>query len=201
MCARFIVDRNVFFVVMPEKSPSDRNPEEPQPERDPGCLEWYENGHGLLCYTEETYAEKETRTEEKTYAEENADQMRLLRRYKEAGRAHVAAEQQMREAKDQLDGSNFKIGSDDRHILELSLATEATILCSRDKDLRYDFRNLNIDEKARQLYPVGPQRERSRSKEQAEKERIREERIKRKQTEFLVRNRCERASPASPAGA
>lgn len=135
-----------------------------------------------MCYTEEIYPKEEARTKGKPYAEENKDQMKLLRKYKEAGRAHVAAKQQMREARAQLRRSSFKIGSDDRYVLALSLATEATILCSRDKGLQNDFRNLNIDGKTRKTYPVSPQKVPPGSEEQIE---------------FLARNRCKRASPAS----
>ena len=182
MCARFIVDRNALFVVMSKKSGR---------ERDPGFLDWFTDRHGLLCYAEETYAEKKTRVKEKTYAEENTDQMKMLRAYKEAGRVHVATKQQMIEATIQLDTSDFEIGSDDRHVLVLSLATEATILCTRDGSLRKDFRNLNIDGKHRKIYPVSPQ-----NPSPETKERFREE-----QREFLARNRCGKAVPADPAGA
>ena len=185
MCARFIVDRNALFVVMPKK---------PRRERDSGFLEWYKNKHGLLCYAEETNAEEETRAKERTYAEENEDQMEMLREYKRLGRAHVAAEQQMREARTRLDMSDFKIGSDDRYVLALSLATEATILCTRDRLLKEDFRKLNnIDGKTRHAYPVSPQKL---PPEKGEQIKIKEE-----QKEFLVRNRCEKAAPADPAGA
>lgn len=176
MCTRFIVDRNVLFVVMRKKS---------NRERDPFFLDWYKNGHGILCYTEETYAEEGTHTKERTYAEENADRMNMLRTYKEAGLAHVAATRQMREARSQLDMSNFIIGSDDRYVLALSLATEATILCTRDGLLQEDFRNLDIDGKTRQVYPVSPQKTPPGSEEQIE---------------FLEQNRCERVSPVSPSG-
>ena len=182
MCVRFIVDRNVLFVVMSKKS---------RRERDLGFLEWYDNRHGLLCYAEETYAGEETRAEEKTYAEENADQMKMLRRRKEAGQAHVVVEQQMREARAQLDMSDFEIGSNDRDVLALSLAAEATILCTRDGSLRKDFQNLNIDGKVRKIYPVSPQNPPPGTKE----------RFRREQREFLERNRCEKAPPVDPIGA
>lgn len=182
MCARFIVDRNAFFVVMPRQS---------RRERDLRFLEWYKNGHGRLCYAEETYPEKETRSREKTYAEENADQMELLEEYRAKGDALVAAGHQMREASAWLDMSGFKICSNDRHMLVLSLATEATILCTRDGSLRKDFRNLNIDGKVRKIYPVSPQNPPPETKE----------RFKQEQREFLARNRCEKAPPVDPIGA
>lgn len=182
MCTHFIVDRNALFVVMPKRS---------RRERDPGFLEWYVKGHGVLCYAEETYAEEGTRANEKTYAEENEDQMELLTEYKARGDARVVAEHQMREARTWLDMSGFKIGSNDRHVLALSLATEATILCTRDRLLKEDFRNLDIDGKIRKIYPVSPQNPPPEIEEQ----------LKGEQKEFLERNRCEKVSPASPAGA
>lgn len=170
MCTRFIVDYNVIFLVMREKSSSDSS------ERDQNFLEWYSSGHGVLCYGEELYAI------------ENLHQMNILAAYKESGKAILATTGQINMAKSKLNQAGYEIKSLDRHMLAISLVTEATVLCTRDKKLQDDFQNLNLDGKSRKVYPVSPQGQSSK-KEESKLE---------KQIKFLEQNRCEKVLSASP---
>lgn len=162
MCARFVVDQNVIFIIL--------DPNDGESERDLIFRAWYDDGHGFLFYTNTG-----------KYAEENRHHLGILEEYAEAGKANLVSEEQLSEAEQelrrQLDSSGLEIRSNDRHMLALSLAAEATILCTRDKALRDDFRNLDIDGKTRKVYPINSK-------------------IKERQIQFLEQNRCERVPPA-----
>lgn len=164
MCTRFIVDEDSFYVVMPPK---------PSKERDQKFREWYMRGHGVLCYGERQYAGESPRRKER------------LMEYKMSGKAVLATESEISKARGQIEAAKIHTESNDRCTLAISLATEATMLCTKDRKLQNDFRNLDIDGKTRHVYPISYQDKPPRLEEQAE---------------FLKQNRCERAAPGNPVG-
>jgi len=134
-----IVDKNSFWRIAP--SPK-------RPDRIDSCLiSWIEQGYGVLAYSTEG-----------GYLEELADNERILRFFVEWRRQPIVR----LIATCKLDGARAKlrhveIRSNDRHVLELALASEALVLCSEDKKLQEDFVDTQIlpriDSRSRKVYP------------------------------------------------
>lgn len=104
--------------------------------------------------------------------------------YKASGRAILATENEISTARNRIGDAKIQTESNDRDTLAISLVTDATILCAKDRQLQNDFLNLSIDGKVRQVYPIRHQQGLPRLEEQAE---------------FLKQNRCERVAPGNPA--
>jgi len=90
---------------------------------------WIENGDGVLAYPKTGRFEQELRKNH------------VIREYlsrQRRGRSQLVDTPQLEEASAMLQGQEFR--SNDRHILELALASNAQVLCTNDEDLKQDFR-------------------------------------------------------------
>ena len=98
--------------------------------------------------------------------------MELIRRYDQGGQLRKISAEALAVARAEIREKAHQ--SNDQHILSLALASEASILCSNDSDLRADFKNKDIlppmGRQSRKLYPVDGSR--------------------RTRREFLNRQRC-----------
>ena len=77
------------------------------------------------------------------YAEEiesNSKAAKVLKRYKRARRATVPHRQELDDAMKEFSKKDIK--SNDAHILAVAKASHATLLCTKDRDLKDDFKRL-----------------------------------------------------------
>ena len=139
MCTVAVVDKNSFWRIAPSPNKLDR--------KDSCLTSWIEQGYGVLAYSTEG-----------GYLEELADNERILRFFVEWRRQPIArliGSCQLNHARSKL--RHVEIRSNDRHVLELALASEALILCSEDKRLQEDFVDPQIipriHSRSRKVYP------------------------------------------------
>lgn len=141
MCSIIIVDTNLLSTIVPKEGKEDN--------LDDILVSWIEEGHGILAYSDSGKYSEELKDEGKSwrwFRSLRQDQARLIRSDKLA------------QAKEALKLKGTPPDSDDTHILQLALASDALILCSEDTDLRGDFLNRDVlpnvaKRQRRSLYP------------------------------------------------
>lgn len=140
MCTITIIDTDSLWKLAPRQSIQDR--------RDTELYGWIRQGHGILAYTSSG-----------TYSDEldNSPRLRsLFEEYRRGGRAVLVGVSELERASDRLEDSMIR--SNDRHMLELALASEALVLCSGDGKLKKDFIDTNIlpsvGQLKRAIYPL-----------------------------------------------
>ena len=118
MCTTVIIDASVFGGIA-------------GPEYD-ALHSWLTRCHGVLAFTEKgRYAQEIDR---------NSRMLTLLGEYRRAQLVKQVAAVTVRQAEGALDPSAMQ--SNDRHVVALAKASDAEILCSRDRDLQRDFLEL-----------------------------------------------------------
>lgn len=134
-----IVDKNSFWRIAPSEKKADRI--------DSCLISWIERGYGVFAYSLEG-----------GYFEELADNERILRFFLEWRHqpwVRLIGACRLDDARSKL--RDVEIHSNDRHVLELALASEALVLCTEDKKLQKDFVDPQIlpriDSRSRQIYP------------------------------------------------
>lgn len=131
MCVVAIVDADSFPVLAGRHG-----------EGDSLFLSWIGSRHGILAVSSSGQYFEELR--------KNRPIMDLIRRYDQGGQLRKISADQLSVTDDQIAQKNLR--SNDSHILSLALASDAKVLCSKDDDLRKDFKNRDI------LQSVGRQR-------------------------------------------
>ena len=132
MCTTVIIDASVFGgIAGPEYA---------------ALHSWLDRRHGVLAYTGKgRYAEEFDR---------DPRMLRLLGEYRRAQLVKQVPAETVRRAEGTLDESTMQ--SNDPHVLALAKASDAEILCSRDRALQRDFRELlpRVGRRHRAVYPV-----------------------------------------------
>lgn len=138
MCLMTIVDTNVLWKIAPKQ----------EHQRDDELCSWIRQGHGILVYCNEGKYFKELCNSERVF--------RVFAEYRRGQKAKLIENSALENARIAL--IDVPIRSDDRHMLELSLAGDALVLCSKDKKLKKDFVNPGIlpdvEQKPREIYPI-----------------------------------------------
>ena len=126
MCTIAIVDTDSLWKLAPKKPIEHK--------LDAELYRWIDQRHGILAYTssgkysEELYHSRRLRS--------------LFEEYRRGGRAVLVGVSELERAADRLEDSMIR--SNDRHMLELALASDALVLCSGDGKLKKDFIDTNI---------------------------------------------------------
>ena len=133
MCVKTIVDASAFghFCAFAPKSAGGQ------------LRRWIDRGDGVIVYSAAGTA----------YADElnkSTTVLGMLRSYYDRGRAIDIDSTRIKAALDRIPDRPIR-KSNDHHILALAVAGEATVLFSRDSDLREDFGNVTV------LHKVGLQ--------------------------------------------
>jgi len=155
MCVIAIVDKDSLLVLATRGGHGDKN-----------FLSWIENRHGILAFCDT-----------KLYPNEiinNRAILELFARYEQGGQLRKFRGKEISEAEKKIPKRGQGRRSNDSYILALALVSGARVLCSNDKKLHSDFKNVEIlpkiGKKRRNLYPMnGTRKQRS---------------------EFLHRHRC-----------
>ncbi len=145
MCVIAIVDTDSLAILMPKD----------ESEESLFCS-WVEKRHGVLAYSD--YGRYSTEVSK------NLKVLRLFGQYEQGGHLKKIPMKEILEAEKKLRKRSYR--SNDRHILALALASNATILCSNDKNLRLDFKDKailpRVSRKQRLLYPIDGNRKQRR---------------------------------------
>ena len=135
MCIRTILDASLFSRFGNDEMKAWR--------------QWVEKGHGVLAYTTSGRFGQELRN--------SALINTFVVSQRRAG-AQLISSTELAAASSDLRDREFN--SNDRHVLELALASRAQVLCTDDRDLKHDFRNLPDDLGGRRaVYPHGANRQ------------------------------------------
>ena len=137
MCIAAIVDADVLHKVLASRKGGG----------DPLFLSWIRRRHGLLVHA----------TTDRYLCElRNNKVMDLIVEYRRSQHLKLVSDADIKRAEQQLQGASTR--SNDLHMLGLSLASDALVLCSRDGNLRDDFRDKNllprVGRQPRSLYPI-----------------------------------------------
>ena len=93
--------------------------------------QWLENKNGKLIYSDHKSFQKELTKNQKT----------VLKSYYQSGKARLVPTKQVEQTITSLRKNN-KFKSNDMHILGLAKAGKTKVLCTKDKDLQDDFKNI-----------------------------------------------------------
>ena len=141
MCTVTIVDTSALGIFEPKPS-KERN-------RDFHLCSWIRQRHGILAYCKRGRYLKELRHSERIW--------RVFGEYRRGQQALLIDDSKLTAAAEAL--RNAPIQCNDRHILELALASDTLVLCANDNPLKRDFVRAEIlpqvRNRARVLYPVG----------------------------------------------
>lgn len=134
-----IVDTNLFWTLVPR----------PGKCKDTCLSTWIEEGHGVLAYSRQgRYS---------TELAQSKRRMLYLRECRQRGSAILIGARKLDCAHSKL--LQVAIRSDDKHVLELALASDALVLCSGDQKLQRDFIDPQIlprvGSRSREVYPHG----------------------------------------------
>ncbi len=92
---------------------------------------WLEKKNGKLVYSNHELFQKELTQNQRT----------VLEKYYQSGKARLVPKKQVEQIITDLKENNtFK--SNDIHILGLAKANRVKVLCTKDKDLHYDFKHI-----------------------------------------------------------
>ena len=150
MCTGTILDANVFSLFDKEAMKPWRR--------------WIENGHGVIVYTLSGKFGSELK--------KNPKVRNYVINQRKAG-ARLIEGTKLEEASVALEDQQLK--SNDRHVLELAVASKAGVLCTNDNKLKDDYRNLpNLVDAHRERGAIYPH-----------------EASRKKQDAFLAERRCE----------
>ena len=137
MCVVAIVDADSFSVLTKREGSGDSL-----------FLSWIGNRHGILAISNAGQYFTEIR--------KNRAVMELFRQYDQGGQLRKISADQLAASDDQIAQKNLR--SNDSHILSLALASNARVLCSKDGNLRTDFKDKDIlppaGRRPRILYPI-----------------------------------------------
>ena len=92
---------------------------------------WLEKKNGKLVYSNHKSFEKELTKKQKT----------VLKGYNQSGKARLYLEEQVAKEASGIK-KNHKLRSNDSHILGLAKVARAKLLCTKDKDLHADFKEI-----------------------------------------------------------
>lgn len=149
MCTVTIVDASALWILEP-KPTRERN-------RDSNLCSWIRQRHGILAYSNSRQYYNELSRSPRVW--------RVFEEYRRGQQATLISDSQLARAEEQLRHSTIR--SDDRHILELTLASDALVLCSNDNDLKDDFTSADVlpkvGRRSRVLYPIDAPPERRRA--------------------------------------
>lgn len=141
MCTLVIIDAHLLTEMIPEDAKQKAEDENQ-------FVTWIRRGHGKIVYTKHGQYNKEVL--------DVGSILPALSRLSKAGLTKLIQESDLLEAKKDLRHRDFNKTSDDPHILELSLASGALVLCTKDKELKNDFCRLpKVQRKSRGVYPLG----------------------------------------------
>lgn len=138
MCTAAIVDADVFHRVLPSG----------KGDGDPVFLSWIRRRDGSLVYAEAGKFSDELKRNPRT--------LRLMQEYRSGQRARLIRTDELERAEAMLRGVGMR--SNDSHVLQVALASDALVLCSNDGRLREDFGDAEVvprvGRRARSLYPL-----------------------------------------------
>lgn len=140
MCTVAVVDTDSLSILVPRQAI--------QHKRDAALFDWICRGHGILAYAGSGQYSQELQHSPRIW-----DAFGAFRR---SGQARLIPDSELERASERIKATT--IHSNDTHILELALASDAQVLCSNDKGLKRDFSNTNvlpeIGQRPRAIYPV-----------------------------------------------
>lgn len=140
MCMVAIVDTDSLSLLAPRPAIQHR--------QDTELRKWIRQRHGVLAFTGSGKYACELRHSERVW--------RVFQEYRRGQQAVLVEDPALEDARSKLEGA--RIRSNDRHLIELALASEAAVLCSNDKGAKKDFidTNLlpNIGHIQRSIYPI-----------------------------------------------
>ena len=138
MCTVAIVDTCVLWKVAPA----------PRRQDDTELRAWIRQRHGVLAYSNSGQYHDELSRSPRVW--------RVFEEYRRGQQAILISDSALASAAERL--QNAPIRSDDRHVLELALASDTLILCSNDNGLKNDFTRAavlpRVGRRSRVLYPV-----------------------------------------------
>ena len=138
MCTVAIVDTCVLWKVAPA----------PRRQGDTELRAWIRQRHGILAYSNSGQYYDELSHSPRVW--------RVFEEYRRGQQAILIGDSKLASAAERL--QDAPIRSDDRHIIELALASNTLVLCSDDNDLRGDFIRADVlprvGRRSRVLYPV-----------------------------------------------
>ena len=142
MCTAVIVDADVFHRVLPST----------KGDGDPVFLSWIRRRDGALVYAETGKFSDELKRNPRT--------LRLMQEYRSGQRASLIRADELKRAEAML--RRAEIRSNDMHVLQVALVSDALVLCSNDGRLRDDFRDADVlpkvGRRGRTLYPMSADR-------------------------------------------
>ena len=140
MCTVAIVDTNVLTILAPKRKKRHN--------QDPVLCEWIRQRHGILAYSKRGKYSSELRHSQRIW--------RIFREYRRGQQAALINDAELCRAEERLKHSAIR--SNDKHLIELAMASNALVLCSDDKKLKKDFVDVsilpNIGERTRVVYPI-----------------------------------------------
>ncbi|MCY4263264.1 MAG: hypothetical protein OXE78_00170 [Gammaproteobacteria bacterium] len=104
---------------------------------------WIEKGYGKIIYTQSGKFKKELMKGPKISS--------YIVEKRRSGSAVLIDTEKLKKASIKLNSRNFR--SDDRHMLELSVAGNAEVLCTGDEKLKEDILSLVDHDQPRAVYP------------------------------------------------
>ena len=138
MCTVAIVDANLLWKVAPA----------PQRQGDSELRTWIRQRHGILAYSKSRQYYEELSHSPRAW--------RVFEEYRRGQHAILIRDSELASAAEIL--RNTPIRCNDRHVLELALASDTLVLCSNDNDLKNDFTRVDVlpgvGRRSRVLYPV-----------------------------------------------
>ena len=140
MCTVTIVDTSALGMFEPRPS-KERN-------RDLHLCSWIRQRHGMLAYCNSGRYYEELRHSERIW--------RMFGEYRRGQQALLIDDSKLARAAETL--QNAPIRCNDRHVLELALASDTLVLCANDNGLKRDFTRADVlpwvGGRCRDLYPV-----------------------------------------------
>ena len=140
MCMIAIVDTDSLSILAPRPAI--------QHKQDAELCDWIRQRHGILAYTNSGKYSCELKHSERIW--------KIFQEYRRGQQAVLIGESALENARVQLEG--IAIRSNDRHLIELALASNAVVLCSNDGRAQEDFINRSVlrdvDHVRRAIYPI-----------------------------------------------
>lgn len=125
MCTVAIVDANLLWKVAPA----------PQRQGDSELRTWIRQRHGILAYSKSRQYYEELSHSPRAW--------RVFEEYRRGQQAILIRDSELASAAEILRNAP-PIRCNDRHVLELALASDTLVLCSNDNDLKNDFTRVDV---------------------------------------------------------
>ena len=140
MCTRVVLDASAFDVVN-EESPASAGAQ---------LRRWIGEGHGRVAYSTYDRCGTQLKWNEKVWA--------LVRRYSQMNLANRIADEDVEREEERLRSVVTRSGENDRQMLALATASDATVMVVKDGKLTADFEDLAILPKVpgyrRRAFPI-----------------------------------------------